>query len=154
MSTKNSMKVIATNKKASFLYTLIDEYNAGISLLGSEVKAIRENKINIKESYIYIKHNEVYVKNMHIGEYSHKGYATHKPLRERKLLLKKKEIHKMVGAVKKEGMTIVPLCLYFNTKGFAKITIGLAKGKKKHDKRATIKEKEWNIKKQRMLKKN
>ena len=148
------MKIVAANKRANYNYSIISKIEAGIVLNGSEVKSLRINTGSIKESYINEKNGELWISNCFIKKYSSSNSDENNPTRERKLLLKKKEIHKMVGAVKKEGMTIVPLCLYFNTKGFAKITIGLAKGKKKHDKRATIKEKEWNIKKQRMLKKN
>ena len=126
--------IIATNKKASFLYKLISGYESGISLKGSEVKAIRENKVDIKESYILIRKAEIYIIGMHIGEYSHSGYITHIPLRDRKLLLHRKELIKLKKIVEEKGKTLIPLSLYFN-RGKIKIEFALAKGKKLWDKR-------------------
>tara|TARA_B100000029_G_C16865830_1_gene701145 strand:- start:35 stop:499 length:465 start_codon:yes stop_codon:yes gene_type:complete len=141
MSNNKSIKVISTNKKASFLYSLLDKYEAGISLLGSEVKAIRENKVNIKESYIRIKKLELYLIGMHIGEYSHSGYSSHEPLRERKLLLHKREIVKIERSVKESGKTIIPTLLYFKN-GKIKLEFSIAKGKKIWDKRSAKKDKD------------
>tara|TARA_B100001250_G_C19738268_1_gene761837 strand:- start:398 stop:844 length:447 start_codon:yes stop_codon:yes gene_type:complete len=148
------MQIIAANKKANYDYSIISKVEAGIVLNGSEVKSLRINTGSIKESYINEKDGELWISNCFIKTYSASSNDQNNPTRLRKLLLKKKELNKIIGIVKKEGVSIVPLCLYFNKKGFAKLTIGLAKGKKKQDKRATIKEKEWNIKKQRLLKKN
>ena len=135
-------------------FKIVENYEAGIVLTGSEVKSLRVNTGSIKESYINEKDGELWISNCFIKTYSASSNDEKNPTRERKLLLKKKELNKIIGVVKKDGISIVPLCLYFNNKGFAKLTIGLAKGKKKQDKRAAIKEKEWNIKKQRLLKKN
>ena len=148
------MQIIAANKKANYNYTIISKIDAGIVLNGSEVKSLRLNTGSIKESYINEKNGELWISNCFIKTYSASSNDEKNPTRERKLLLKKKELNKIIGVVKKEGISVVPLCLFFNKRGFAKLTIGLAKGKKKQDKRATIKEKEWNIKKQRILKKN
>ena len=142
MSTNNNLiTVVATNKKASFLYNLLSSYESGISLLGSEVKAIRENKINIKESYIVIKKNEIYIIGMHIGAYSHSGYSSHKPLRDRKLLLHRKEINKIIKEVKDVGKTLIPTKIYFKN-GTLKVKFYLAKGKKVWDKRQSKKDKD------------
>ena len=137
----NSIKVVATNKKASFLYTLISSYESGISLLVSEVKAIRENKVNIKESYIVIRKNEIFILGMHIGEYSHSGYSSHAPLRDRKLLLHRQEINKIVKEVKDVGKTLIPTKIYFKS-GKLKVKFYVAKGKKVWDKRQSKKEKD------------
>tara|TARA_B100001029_G_C14620100_1_gene213637 strand:+ start:47 stop:493 length:447 start_codon:yes stop_codon:yes gene_type:complete len=148
------MQIIAANKRASYNYSIISKIDAGIVLYGSEVKSLRINTGSIKESYINEKNGELWITNCFIKIYSASSYDNKNPTRERKLLLSKKELNKIIGSIKKEGMSIIPLCLYFNKKGLAKLTIGLAKGKRKQDKRAAIKEKEWNIKKLRILKKN
>ena len=135
------MKIITNNRKASFLYHLISKYEAGIQLKGSEVKSIREGKINIKESYVKIKNGEMFVVGMHIGEYSHSGYSTHDPLRERKLLMNKTEIFKIRRDFENKGKTIIPTKMYFN-RGRVKIEIALAKGKKNWDKRESKKQKD------------
>ena len=137
----NSIKVVATNKKASFLYTLLSSYESGISLLGSEVKAIRENKANIKESYIVIRKKEIYILGMHIGEYSHSGYSSHSPVRDRKLLLHKQEISKIIKEVKDVGKTLIPTKIYFKN-GILKVKFYIAKGKKVWDKRQSKKDKD------------
>jgi len=137
----NSIKIISTNKKASFLYTLLESFEAGISLKGSEVKAIRENKVNIKESYIIIKKNEIYIIGMHVGEYSHSGYVSHDPLRNRKLLLHKSEINKIIKQVKDVGKTLIPTKIYFKNTN-VKVKFCIAKGKKIWDKRSSKKEKD------------
>ena len=138
MSNGQSIKIIATNRKASYSYHLLDQFEAGISLLGSEVKAIRENKVNLKESYIFVKNYELFIIGMHIGEYSHSGYVTHNPIRERKLLVHKKEIHKIYKESQVKGKTIIPTKLYFKN-GKIKLEFSIAKGKniynKKHDKK-------------------
>ena len=141
MATTNLHKIIATNKKASFLYHLLNKFEGGIQLLGSEVKAIRENKINIKESYIHIKSGELYIIGMHIGEYSNSGYVTHNPTRERKILVHKKEISKIIKEYKSKGITIIPTKLYFKN-GRVKVEFFIAKGKKLWDKRIAKKEKD------------
>ena len=135
------MKIITNNRKASFLYHLISKYEAGIQLKGSEVKSIREGKINIKESYITIRNGEMFVIGMHIGEYSHSGYLTHDPLRDRKLLMNKAEILKIRRDFENKGKTIIPTKMYFK-RGKVKIEIALAKGKKNWDKRESKKQKD------------
>ena len=148
------MQIIAANKKASFNYTISDKFEAGIVLTGSEVKSLRINTGSIKESYIIEKYGELWLTNCYIKKYSSSNELDSNTTRERKVLLTRKELNKVLIASRKEGMTVVPITLYFNDRGLAKLTIGLAKGKKKHDKRTLIKEKEWGIKKQRLLKNN
>ena len=145
------MKIIANNKKANHDYFIKEKYEAGIVLTGSEVKSLRINTGSIKESYITDKKGELWLTNCYIKKYSSSNENSDTN-RDRKLLVSKKELHKILGASKKEGMTIVPIILYFNTKGLAKLTIGIAKGKKKYDKRNSIKNKEWGIKQQRLVK--
>ena len=145
------MKIIANNKKANHDYFINEKFEAGIVLTGSEVKSLRVNTGSIKESYIADKEGELWLTNCYIKKYSSSNESSDTN-RDRKLLVSKKELHKILGASKKEGMTIVPIILYFNTKGLAKLTIGIAKGKKKQDKRNSIKDKEWGIKQQRLVK--
>jgi len=147
------MNIISNNRKSSYLYSFIDKYEAGIQLKGFEVKAIREGNVNIAESYINIKNNEIFIVGMHIGEYSHSGYATHDPTRERKLLMHKVEISKIKSKFETKGITIVPLKLYFKN-GKAKLEIALAKGKKKWDKRETIKKRDIDREIKRSMKGN
>ena len=145
------MKIIANNKKANHDYFINEKFEAGLVLTGSEVKSLRVNTGSIKESYITDKQGELWLTNCYIKKYSSSNESSDTN-RDRKLLVSKKELHKILGASKKEGMTIVPITLYFNTKGLAKLTIGVAKGKKKQDKRHSIKDKEWSIKQQRLVK--
>ena len=145
------MQIIAANKKANFDYFINEKFEAGLILTGSEVKSLRINTGSIKESFIIEKDGELWLTNCYIKKYSSTNEANYNSTRERKILVNKKQLNKIIGSSKKEGMTIVPITLYFNEKGLAKLTIGLAKGKKKQDKRASIKEKEWGIKKQRLL---
>jgi len=145
------MEVITRNKKASFEYEFIDKLTAGIKLLGSEVKSIRNHKASISEAYCYIKDGEVYIKGMHISEYKQSGIHTnHEPTRLRKLLLNKNEILKLDENVQQKGLTIVPISVIINDKGLIKIEVALCRGKKLHDKRDTIKkrdlERELNVK--------
>jgi SsrA-binding protein len=135
------MNIVTQNRKASFLYHLISTYEAGIQLKGSEVKSIREGNINIKDSYVKIKNFEMFVVGMYIGEYSHKGYSTHEPTRERKLLMHKPEIYKIYKDFENKGKTIIPTKVYFKD-GKAKVEIALAKGKKSWDKRDSKKQKD------------
>ena len=127
-------KIIATNRKAYHNYHIIQKYESGISLLGSEVKSIRENKVNIKEGYIRIRKKEVFIIGMNIAEYSHSGYSSHNPDREKKLLLNKKEIDKIKVLTDEKGKTLIPLRLYFKN-GKIKIEFAVAKGRKLWDKR-------------------
>ena len=145
------MKIIANNKKANHDYFINEKFEAGIVLTGSEVKSLRINTGSIKESYITDKEGELWLTNCYIKQYSSSN-ENNDTNRDRKLLVSKKELHKIIGASKKEGMTIVPIILYFNNNGLAKLTIGIAKGKKKQDKRNSIKDKEWCIKQQRLVK--
>ena len=130
------------NKRARFEYELLDQFTAGLQLLGTEIKSIREGKAKIADSYCYIKEGELFIKNMHISEYSHGNINNHDPLRDKKLLLKKEELRKIDRKLKDTGLTIVPLRLFINEKGYAKLSIALAKGKKLHDKRQSLKEKD------------
>ena len=146
------MKNIAVNKKANHDYTINHKYEAGIVLTGTEVKSLRVNTGSIRESYIMEKKGELWLNNCHIKKYSSSSESNYNPLKERKILVSKKEKYKIIGALKKEGMSILPLTLYFNNKGIVKLIVGIGKGKKKYDKRASIKAKEWEIKKQRLEK--
>jgi SsrA-binding protein len=130
------------NRKASFEFSFIDRYTAGIVLKGSEIKSIREGKANINDAHCFVNGGEVYVKAMHISEYNNAGSFGHIPTADRKLLLTKKEIKKIIDALKNKGLTIIPLRLFINEKGFAKLEIALSKGKKIHDKRETIKKRD------------
>ena len=130
------------NRKAKFEYEFISLYIAGISLLGTEIKSIRNNKANISDAHCLFIGNELFVRNLYIGEYPNAGYVNHETKRDRKLLLNKQEINKINGKVKEKGNTIVPTRLFINNKGKAKLEIALAKGKKLYDKRESIKEKD------------
>ena len=129
-----SVKVIATNRKAWHEYHILEKYEGGIVLYGSEVKAIREGKANIKEAYVRFIENELFVIGMHIGKYSNEGYSSHTPVRDRKLLLHRQELSKLKKMVDEKGKTLIPLSIYFK-RGNVKIEFGLAQGKKLYDKR-------------------
>ena len=146
------MKIIASNKKAAFDYQISLKLDAGIVLTGSEVKSLRNNSSSIKESYIENEGIELWLCNCHIKKYDSSHEKDPNPIRKRKLLLNKKELNKILGLVRREGFSIVPICIYFNNKGLVKLSIGLGKGKKKFDKRETQKVKDWNKTKQRLLK--
>ena len=130
------------NRSAFHEYFIEDKYDAGMVLTGTEVKALRSGKASFNDSFCTIDREEVWLRNLHISEYEFGSYANHPPMRERKLLLRKREIKKLVNKLKDRGYTLIPLKIWFNEKGFVKIQIGLAKGKKLHDKRASIKERE------------
>ena len=136
-----SIKVIATNRKAWHEYHILEKYEGGMVLYGSEVKAIREGKANIKEAYVRFIDNELFTVGMHIGKYSNEGYSTHSPVRDRKLLLHKKELQKIRKMVDEKGKTLIPLSLYLKG-GRVKVEFGLAQGKKIWDKRKTKMEKD------------
>lgn len=137
------MKVITKNKKAYFEYQIIDKHIAGIKLVGSEVKSIRAIKVSIAEAYCYISNGEMFIKGMHIAEHKEGGkHNNHEPIRDRKLLLKKKEILKIHEKSAQKGLTVVPLSVLISDTGFVKVEIGLAKGKNVRDKRESIKEKD------------
>jgi SsrA-binding protein len=144
-------KLVAENRKARFNYEIGDTFEAGIALTGSEVKSLRSGKANICDSYASDEGGELYLLNVHIAEYSQAGRTNHEPTRPRKLLLHRKEIGKLAGAIQREGMTVVPLKLYFNQRGIAKALLGLAKGKKLHDKRDTEKRRDWDRQKGRLM---
>lgn len=132
---------IAENRKAFHDYHILDTWEAGMALLGTEVKSIREGRVNLRDSFARIEKGEVWLYNVNISSYSHRGYADHEPLRQRKLLMHREEIRKLIGKTTEKGMTLVPLRLYFR-KGRVKVEVGLAKGKKDYDKRETIKRRE------------
>jgi SsrA-binding protein len=132
---------IAENRKAFHDYHLLEIFEAGVALLGTEVKAIREGRVNLRDSFARVEDGEVFLYNVHISPYSHRGYADHEPLRRRKLLLHRDEIRKLIGKTVERGMTLVPVRLYFK-KGRVKVALGLAKGKRDYDKRETIKRRE------------
>ena len=148
------MKIIANNKKATFDYQISLKLDAGIVLTGPEVKSLRNNSSSIKESYIENERGELWLCNCHIKKYESSNEKDNNPVRKRKLLLNKKELNKVLGSVRREGFSVVPISIYFNDKGLAKLNIGLGKGKKKFDKRETQKKKDWNKAKQRLLKNN
>lgn len=134
---KNHIKIVTVNRKAKYNYFIEDTYEAGMVLLGTEVKSLRLGKANLKDSYARIKKGEVFVHQMHIGDYPFASYENHDPLRKRKLLLHKYEIKKLYGKVNEKGFSLVPLRVYFQN-GKAKMTIAIAKGKRRYDKRETI----------------
>jgi SsrA-binding protein len=136
-----AQRVIADNRKAFHDYHIIDKWEAGLALLGTEVKAIREGRVNLRDSYARIENGEVWLMNVHISPYSHTGYAFHEEKRQRKLLLHTDEIRKLTGQVALKGLTLVPLQMYFK-KGRVKIALALVKGKQEHDKRETIRKRE------------
>ena len=137
---KNSVNI--KNRKAKFNYEFLDKYTAGIKLAGTEIKAIREGKANIAESFCEFSNHELFVINMHVEEYSHATHFNHNPKSERKLLLQKRELKKLEKEVTNSGLTIIPLQLFINDRGLAKLQITLAKGKKLYDKRDTIKDRD------------
>ena len=152
MSKGDDKGLIAVNRRARFDYEIEDTFEAGIQLVGTEVKSLREGKANIAESYVSPEKGEICLINADIPPYAHGNRFNHEPRRPRKLLLHKKEMNKLAGSVQREGRTIVPLRLFFNERGLVKLQIGLAKGKKTVDKRETKKERDWNRAKQRILK--
>jgi len=149
---ETSRHVIALNKRARFEYEIASTLEAGIALQGSEVKSLRAGQASIKEAYATEIEGEIFLVNANIAVYKSASHFNHEPKRARKLLLKRREIRQLVGAVSRKGMTIVPLSLYFNRKGIAKVELGLAAGKKQHDKRQAIKERDWKRDKERLLK--
>ena len=138
---EKAQRTIAENRKARHDYHILDTWEAGVALLGTEVKSIREGRVNLRDSYARVDNGEVWMMNVHISPYSHRGSATHEELRQRKLLLHRDEIRKMVGQVAEKGLTLVPLELYFKS-GRVKVRLGLAKGKQAHDKRETLRRRE------------
>jgi SsrA-binding protein len=141
-NSSSSRAVYLKNKPATFEYAIEDKLTAGIVLTGSEIKSVRASKVSFNDSYCFFHKNELWIRSLHISEYVNAGYAGHDPTRERKLLLTKKEIKKWQQKIKEKGFTIVPLSIYINENGFAKLDIGLGRGKKLYDKRDTIKNRE------------
>lgn len=144
-------KLVAENRRARFDYAIEETLEAGIQLLGTEVKSLRSGRANIAESYASPEGGELWLINAHIPEYAAASRFNHEPRRKRKLLVKARELKKLIGAVEREGRTIAALKLYFNDRGIAKILIGLAKGKKAHDKRAAEKDRDWKRQQGRLL---
>lgn len=138
---EQAQKNISENRKAFHDFHILETFEAGVVLLGTEVKAIREGNVNLRDSFARLEDGEVWIYNVHINPYSHRGYADHEPTRKRKLLLKKQEIRKLIGKTVEKGMTLVPTRMYFSN-GHVKVGLGLAKGKQAHDKRETIKRRE------------
>ena len=151
--TNSGLKIICLNRKASFNYFFEDLLEAGIVLKGSEIKSIREGKVNIADSYAIEKDGELILINSHIASYKQASYSNHNPTDERKLLLNKREINKLIGKMQRDGLTIVPTKMYFK-KGKAKIELAVAKGKKLHDKRASKKDRDGNRDKSRYFRKS
>jgi SsrA-binding protein len=145
-------QVYIKNRPVTFEYAIEDKLTAGIMLTGSEIKSVREGKVSFNDSYCFFHDGELWIKSLHIAEYVNSGYAGHDPTRERKLLLNKKELRKWAQKMKEKGLTIVPLAMYINDKGYAKLDIGLAKGKKVHDKRESIKQRDVDREIKRYLK--
>ena len=148
------MKIIAANNRANYNFAISNKIEAGIVLTGSEVKSLRINTGSIRGSYIIEQNGELWLLNSYIKKYKNSNDKNYDPSRNRKLLVTKKELNKVSGSIRQGGFTIVPISLYFSNKGLAKLTCGIAKGKKKIDKRESIKQRDWNIKKQRLLKNN
>jgi SsrA-binding protein len=148
---ERTLRVVADNRKARFHYQIGETFEAGIALTGTEVKSLRNGKATIAESYAGTRDGEIWLYNANIPEYLQASRFNHAPKRPRKLLLHKRQISKLIGAVEREGMTLVPLKLYFNPKGRAKIEIALARGKKLHDKRETEKRRSWERERGRLL---
>ena len=151
--TKSGLKIISNNRKARFNYFFKEFFEAGIVLKGSEVKSLRDGKANISESYAFDEQGELYLVNSHIPSYKESSYNNHDPKRNRKLLLNKSEINKLIGRINREGYTLIPTKLYFR-KGKAKVEIAVAKGKKQYDKRHTKKKRDWDRERARYFRKS
>ena len=140
------------NKKAYFEYHILEEFTAGVQLLGTEIKSIRDGKANINDSFCAFLNKQLYIRNMHIAEYSHGSFYNHEAKRDRILLLNKKELAKLKAKTEEKGFTIIPLKIFVNNRGFAKVLIGLAQGKKIYDKRETLKDRDSKIEMDRAMK--
>ena len=149
---KSGLKIISNNRKAKFNYFFEEFFEAGIVLKGSEVKSLRDGKVNISEAYAFDNKGEIFLVNSHIPSYKESSYNDHDPRRNRKLLLSRKEINKLIGKINREGLTLIPTKLYFK-KGKAKVEIAVAKGKKHYDKRQVKKKRDWNREKARYFRK-
>jgi SsrA-binding protein len=150
-STFDKKKTVAENRRARFEYFIEETFEAGIALTGTEVKSLRFGEGSIAESYAEVRDGEAWLVNANIPEFSHGNRFNHEPKRPRKLLLHAREIEKLLGAVERKGMTMVPLSVYFNARGRAKVELALAKGKQAHDKRQTLKDRDWQRDKARLL---
>lgn len=148
----SDQQVYIKNRSATFEYAIEDKLTAGIVLTGSEIKSVRNGKVSFNDSYCIFHKGELWIKSLHIAEYVNAGYAGHDPVRERKLLLNKRELKKWEQKIKEKGLTIIPLSMYINENGFAKLDIALAKGKKLHDKRESIKKRDVEREIKRYLK--
>ena len=148
---EDGFKIIADNRKARYAYAIGETLEAGIMLMGSEVKSLRSGKTTIGESYAHAKDGELWLVNSYIPEYTQASRFNHEPKRARKLLVHKREAQRLAAAIQREGMTLIPLKMYFNAKGKAKLELGIAKGKKLHDKRETEKSRDWARDKARLL---
>ena len=150
--TEDQYKVVATNRKAYHDYFIEEKFEAGMVLKGTEVKSLRDRRVNLQDSYASVKEGEVFLHHCHISPYSHGNLMNHDPIRTRKLLLHRKEINKLLGKTQQKGLTLVPLRIYFSARGRAKVELGLAKGKKQHDRRASIKAREAGREVERAMK--
>lgn len=148
---QSSDRVVAQNRKARYDFTIVESLEAGIVLTGSEVKSLRAGRASLVDSYARPQEGELYLVNAHIPVYPNAGRFNHEPLRARKLLLKKREMAKMFGAVQRDGASLVPLKIYFNARGIAKLELGLARGKKQYDKRETEKRRDWDRQRSRLI---
>ena len=144
-------QIVVTNRKAFHEYHILDKYEAGMELLGSEVKSLREGNANLREAYVIIRKGQAWISGMHIKPYSHTGFDGHEPVRNRKLLLHIREINKIKAMLDQKGLTAIPLKIYFNNKGLAKLELALAKGKKIYDKKNALKERDIKRESQREL---
>lgn len=150
--TEDQRKVVATNRKAYHDYFIEEKFEAGIVLKGTEVKSLRERRVNLQDSYAGVKEGEAFLHHCHISPYSHGNMMNHDPIRTRKLLLHRKEINKLLGKTQQKGLTLIPLRIYFSERGHAKVELGLAKGKKQHDRRESIKTREASREVERAIK--
>jgi len=150
--TEDQGKVVATNRKAYHEYFIEEKFEAGIVLKGTEVKSLRDRRVNLQDSYADVKEGEVFLHHCHISPYSHGNMMNHDPIRTRKLLLHRKEINKLLGKTQQKGLTLIPLRIYFSERGQVKVELGLAKGKKQHDRRESIKAREAGREVERAIK--
>lgn len=152
MAEERRETVVATNRKAFHDYAIEEKLEAGLALMGTEVKALRQGRANLREGYATVERGEVILHNCHIGEYTHGNVMNHEPLRPRKLLLHRREINRLLGKTKLKGLTLIPLRLYFNPRGVAKVELALARGKKQYDRREAVKEREATREMERAVK--
>ncbi|WP_112662993.1 SsrA-binding protein SmpB [Microvirga flavescens] len=150
-SAPKTIKIVADNRKARFNYEIVETFEAGIALTGTEVKSLRQGKATIGESYAGPSGEELYLFNAYIPEYLQANRFNHEPKRPRRLLLHKRQIDKLIGATQREGFTVIPLKMYFNERGMAKVELGLGRGKKLHDKRETEKKRDWDRERGRLM---